>query len=393
MSVRSGDLDQAAKEFPADLRASTSPSPDGSGSDHTKSMCPPMEWPAGGKKGAPGVPVDQEADVQAPEGALTAHRDLRHHGGTHCDMPAVGGAAVLRMEHIQGVEIKGPPPTVSDVLTMTRAFRAAADNGAHKVHSPIAHSCLQALMAGIYVTFGAVTAMYIGGNMPGVAATDPGLASLIFGIFGFPTGLLAVVLTGAELFTGNCLVCTAAWAEGRCTTPEFLRSLAVSWLGNLCGALLFVGIFTGAGFAEKPEDLHAFMVSVAAKKTSHNFGQTFLRGLLANFLVDLAVLQAAICTTFVGKFVGIFLATSMFAALGLEHVVANMSMVPLGMIHGADVGVGKFIYSNLIPVTLGNYVGGGVMIGMVYALLFGRWSRTFSNVVRWPKRAFDGEHH
>ncbi|CAG9460444.1 unnamed protein product [Pedinophyceae sp. YPF-701] len=392
MSVPSSEqLDQVGNEIPADLRATAAPTPEGSGSDQMKSL----EWPAAKKTAgaAPGAAVHKEGEAQAFEATLTAHGDPRHHGGTVCDMPAVGGAAVLRMEHIQGVEIKGPPPTVSDVLTMTRAFRAAADNGAHKVHSPITHSWLQAMMAGVFITFGAVTAMFIGGNTTGIAATDPGLSQMIFGIFGFPTGLFAVVLTGAELFTGNCLVCTAAWAEGRCTTPEFLRSLTVSWFGNLSGALLCVGIFKGARFAEEADRLHAFMVNVAHIKTSMNWGQCFLRGVLANFLVDLAVLQAAISTTFVGKFLGIFLAVSMFASLALEHVVANMSMVPLGMIHGADVSVWKFIYANLIPVTLGNYVGGGVMIGMVYAVLFGKWSEKFSNAVRWPKRAFDGEHH
>lgn len=99
--------------------------------------------------------------------------------------------------------------------------------------------------------------------------------------------------------------------------------------------------------------------------------QTFLKAVLANWLVNLAIWQSMAAQDFAGKFVGVWLPISAFAALGLEHSVANMFMIPVGMALGADVTPTQFIINNLIPVTLGNILAGAVLVATYYSLCFG----------------------
>ena len=116
----------------------------------------------------------------------------------------------------------------------------------------------------------------------------------------------------------------------------------------------------------------ATAIAIAGAKTSLTFGQAFFRGILCNWLVCMAVWMSAAASDAFGKFVAIFLPISAFVAMGFDHSIANMFIIPLGMALGADVSTKAFLLGNLLPVTLGNIVGGGIMVAGLYSAAYGK---------------------
>ena len=166
----------------------------------------------------------------------------------------------------------------------------------------------------------------VGGACPGFAATNPGLQKIILGAFGLPFGLMMTLLSGAELFTGNTALVTMAVIEKKATPAQLIKSWVSSYAGNLVGSLLlaslvFVGGTLVGGGASVP---------VAVAKTSLSFSAAFVRGILCNWLVCMAVYLASFSKDVAGKMVSIWFCISAFVALGLEHSVANMFIIPLG---------------------------------------------------------------
>jgi formate/nitrite transporter len=208
----------------------------------------------------------------------------------------------------------------------------------------------------------------IGGACPGLAASNPGLQKIVLGAFGLPFGLMMVLLSGAELFTGNTAMVTLALLEGRATLGQLMKSWSVSYAGNFVGsvALAFLvflgGTLVGGGAS----------VGVSAVKTSLTFTQAFVRGILCNWLVCMAVYLASFAKDAAGKMVPIWFCISSFIALSLEHSVANMFILPLAIFSGAPVSWETFLLKNLLPVTLGNIVGGAICVAAAFSLCFGK---------------------
>ena len=153
------------------------------------------------------------------------------------------------------------------------------------------------------------------------------------------------------------------------TFGQLLKSWTASYTGNLIGSvafayLVFLGGTLVSGGASVP---------VAAAKTSLPFMQAFVRGVLCNWLVCMAVYLASFAKDVAGKMVCIWFLISTFVALGLEHSVANMFIIPLGIFSGAAVSWKAFLLNNLLPVTLGNIVGGAVMVAAVFNAAYGTW--------------------
>jgi formate/nitrite transporter len=191
---------------------------------------------------------------------------------------------------------------------------------------------------------------------------------MLLGLFGLPTGLTLVLVCGGELFTGNTALVTVAALEGKASLGQLAKSWAASYLGNALGCALAVAMLAGSGvFATATAPL-----AVAAAKSSLPFAQAFLRGLLCNWMVCLSIWQSLTATTFPGKFLAAALPVSAFVAIGLEHSVANMFFVPFGIALGAPVTMGQFLANNLLPVTLGNIVGGALGVAVTFAYIFGR---------------------
>jgi len=230
---------------------------------------------------------------------------------------------------------------------------------------PTTKTVIQSLLAGAFVGLGSALAMTVGANLPGIKSSNPGLQKILLGFFGLPWALLMVLLTGAQLFTGNTASITAALLEGQVTLPQMIKNLVIVYFGNFAGGLTLVSLFNLAGLTAPGA------ASVAAAKTSLPFVQALTRGFLCNWMVCIAIWQAYCSTTVAGKYIAVLFTISSFVAMSFEHSVANMAMIPLGMINGAEVSIKTFLSSNLIPVTLGNILAGSLLVGTAYHLVYG----------------------
>ncbi|GBF90430.1 nitrite transporter [Raphidocelis subcapitata] len=204
----------------------------------------------------------------------------------------------------------------------------------------------------------------------GLAASNPGLHRIVAGSFGLPLGLVLVLVMGAELFTGNCCALPAAVIEGKASLPQLAKNWALSYVGNLVGAATLVALVGATGLMAA----HPAPIAAAVSKTSLTFAQAFSRGVLCNWMVCIAVWMASAAASLPGKFLAAWLAVSAFTAVGFEHSIANAFMIPMGIAVGAPVSAGKFLAANLLPVTLGNVLG-GVALAATYAAIFWVWGR------------------
>lgn len=248
------------------------------------------------------------------------------------------------------------------------------NTGVAKATMPALQTFMLALLAGAFIAFGGM--FYL------LATTGAGLPwgpGRLLGGLAFSTGLILVVVAGAELFTGNNLV-VMAWADGKVGTAQLLRNWAIVYLGNFAGAIGTVILYALSGaLALGDFDLARHAAAVAAGKLSLPAGELFFRGILCNTLVCLAVWMCFAARTVVDKVAIIVWPITAFVALGFEHSVANMFLVPIGMyaagLPAVDMampgGIGQFLYS-LAIVTAGNIVGGSVFVALVYFLIYRR---------------------
>merc|ERR1719331_2206378 len=261
------------------------------------------------------------------------------------------------------------PVSMSTVATPQAGFEGAVAAGEKKAGLPAGKIFSLAVIAGAQIGFGAFLMLAVGGACPGLAASNPGLQKIVLGAFGLPFGLMMVLLSGAELFTGNTAMVTMALLEGKATLGQLFKSWSVSYAGNFVGSLfLAVLVFLGNTLAGGGAS-----VAVSVTKTSLTFTQAFVRGILCNWLVCMAVYLASFAKDAAGKMVPIWFCISAFIALSLEHSVANMFIIPLGIFSGAAVSWKAFLMNNLLPVTLGNIVGGAVMVAAVFSAAYGTW--------------------
>ncbi|CAM9315547.1 unnamed protein product [Pylaiella littoralis] len=178
-----------------------------------------------------------------------------------------------------------------------------------------------------------------------------------------------VVVAGGELFTGNTALVTAALIEGKATVKGLLKNWSCSWVGNLVGSVLLAKVVVLAGINASP----ATAAAIAVSKVNTPFFQTFLKGIVCNWMVCMAVWLAAGSSSLTEKYLALLLPVSAFVAFGAEHSVANMFLLPLGLFSGActDVSWLDVFLKNILPVTLGNILGGAVFQTLPYAAVYG----------------------
>lgn len=275
-------------------------------------------------------------------------------------------------------------PNTAALLTPAQMAQAAEDAAYAKATGRPLKSFLLGLTAGGYIAIGFV---FFVTSQVGADELSYGVAKVLGGIV-FSTGLVLVVLTGAELFTSSTLTLTAR-ASGRITWGQLLRNWLVVFVANFLGALTIVGLIYVAGTWHNAEGQWGKVVlDVSTAKLDHSFLEAFALGILCNLMVCLAVWAAYSGRTTTDKVLAVTLPIALFVATGFEHSVANMFMLPLGILisdtAGADFWAGanidassyanltwdSFLLDNLLPVTLGNIVGGGVMIGIMYWTIF-----------------------
>ena len=246
-----------------------------------------------------------------------------------------------------------------------------------------------AVLAGAFIALGAAFATTVGS---GGADVPYGVLRLIVGL-AFTLGLILVVVAGAELFTGNNLI-VMAWADRRVSSGHLLRNWALVYAGNFVGAFATaVLVFLSRQYTFGGGQVGVTALSIAAAKTDLGFGQAIVLGLLCNALVCLAVWLTYGAHTTADKILAVIPPIAAFVALGFEHSVANMYFIPVALLIKSDdswvagaTGVpdlsgltwGSFLVDNLLPVTIGNIVGGAVMVGIVYWFVYLRRRPTTS---------------
>lgn len=250
--------------------------------------------------------------------------------------------------------------------------------GVGKARLPLLTMSLLAVLAGAFIGLGALFFTLV--------RSDPTLGFALAQVLGgvvFSLGLILVVVAGAELFTGNNLL-AMAWAARRITTAELLRNWGVVALGNLVGAigLAVLVVMAGHGSLNGGAVGETYM-QIATAKVELPFWTAFLRGVLCNVLVCMAVWMAIAGRSVTDKVVAIVFPISAFVAAGFEHSIANMYFIPVAMLlqwSGAvadgwpAITFSGFI-GNLVPVMLGNLVGGSLLVGLVYWLIYLRGNR------------------
>lgn len=248
---------------------------------------------------------------------------------------------------------------------------AACTAGCAKTQLSTPKQLVMGILAGAYIAFGGLLAIVVGKGSPALAQANPGLAKFLFAAV-FPVGLILVVIAGSELFTGNTAVIMPACCSRTARWQGLLRNWGVVYLGNFIGSVivaLFLAYLTGI---VNGGDLGKAAAAIAESKVKLSWGAAFLRGIGCNWLVCLAVWLAIASDEIAGKVLAIWFPIMAFVALGFEHSVANMFFIPLGMLNGAQVTIGQFLWNNLVPVTIGNIIGGAGLVGALYWWIYGR---------------------
>lgn len=252
------------------------------------------------------------------------------------------------------------------------AQAAAATTKVEDMRQPGRYATSAAL-AGAYVGVAVVLLITVTGPLQ--LAESPWtklVQGLVFGI-----ALIAVIFAGAELSTGNMMTGIQGLLRRRISARACVGLIVFSFVGNLVGSIVFAwlvhesGVLNAAAPGKAPAGL-GLLESIVGAKTSESASQLFFRGILCNFLVCLAVWMAARTKSETAKIAVIFWCLLAFIGSGFEHVVANMTVLSLGMFEGLpDATLGAFA-GNMLFVGLGNLVGGGLLIGLGYALVGGR---------------------
>ena len=245
-----------------------------------------------------------------------------------------------------------------------------------------------AILAGAFIGCGAIFATVVTTGLA-AAGMGYGLVRLAGGLV-FSLGLIAVVVAGAELFTGNNLI-VMAFAGGRVTLPQVLRNWGIVYLGNFVGSILTAGImFFTKQYTFSSGALGANALTIANTKCSLDFVQAIFLGIMCNALVCLAVWLCSSARSVTDKILAIIFPISAFVAAGFEHSIANMYFIPIGLFikdfvpadakFWADIGKTAadfgnltwfaFFIKNLLPVTIGNIIGGAGFVGLVYWFIY-----------------------
>jgi formate transporter len=252
-----------------------------------------------------------------------------------------------------------------------------ANIGVVKARLPFVPMAMLGVLGGAYIALGALYFTLV--------TSDPSISyawSRVLGGMVFSLGLIMVVVAGAELFTGNNLL-VMAWADRSISTRELARNWIIVYLTNVVGAFGVVALAWLAGLGDLNQQRVAHhVVNIAVAKTAMPFWKAFFAGVLCNVLVCMAVWLAMAGRSVADKVLAIIFPISAFVAAGFEHSVANFFFIGLGLVFKADIGhtlsipleslsLGGFV-RNLVPVTLGNIVGGGVLVASVYHIIYRR---------------------
>ncbi len=271
-----------------------------------------------------------------------------------------------------------------DALLPAEIAEKAEGVGVSKARLDAVSLVALAVLAGAFIALGAMFATTVLAGADGVLPF--GVSRLLAGIV-FGLGLILVVLGGAELFTGNNLM-VMAWAAGKLPLRNMLRAWTIVYIGNFIGAIgTALLVFLSGQYLAGHGTVAAVVLNIAAAKTALPFGHALFLGILCNVLVCLAVWLSLGARTTTDKVLAVLFPVSGFVAAGFEHSVANMYFIPLGLFV-KDWGPAEMssqlasnaaayagltwlsFFRSLIPVTIGNIIGGGALVAGVYWFIY-----------------------
>jgi formate transporter FocA len=267
-----------------------------------------------------------------------------------------------------------------DALLPAEMAARAEYLGVQKAETSVLKTFALSVLAGSFIAMGSVFATT---TAAGSGSMPYGAAKLMTG-FVFCLGLVLVVVAGAELFTGNNLI-VMAWANRKVGTKALLRNWAIVYVGNFVGSVgIAILIFLSEQYSFGGGAVGETALKIAVGKVDFSFIQAVSLGTLCNTLVCLAVWLTFSARTTVDKIVAVIFPVTAFVAAGFEHSIANMYFIPFGLLikqfnpsfvleSGVDVSNltwGTFLVNNLIPVTIGNIIGGAVLVSVTYWAIF-----------------------
>ncbi|WP_062110134.1 formate/nitrite transporter family protein [Bacillus niameyensis] len=248
-----------------------------------------------------------------------------------------------------------------------KIIELARDAGVKKAKLPFSNAMILGFLAGAYIALGFLLYIRVSANFP---IHIWGALPSIIGASLFPLGLILVIIAGGELLTGNMMAVTLAKLSGKITTWQITKNWIIATISNFIGSV-FVAYFFGhlLGLTETGPYLER-TITVAENKINEPFHLAFISGIGANWLVCLAVWLAYAAKDTAGKIIGIWFPIMAFVAIGFQHVVANMFIIPAAIFAGSFNWLVYF--ENFIAVFLGNAIGGAIFVASFYWVAYGK---------------------
>lgn len=237
--------------------------------------------------------------------------------------------------------------------------------GIKKANNSTTNMLILGILAGLYIAFGGHADIVI---MQTFSKIDPGLAKFL-GAAVFPVGLLLVIVAGAELFTGNCLM-TMALSDKKITLNQMLKNWSLVYIGNFIGSIILAAALVYVGAYKAGSPMTETLFSIATGKMAASVGQIIVKAIFCNILVCLAVWMSFGAQDISSKAVAIWFPVMTFVMVGFEHSIANMFFLPLAKFAGFDVSWGQMLLHNIIPATIGNIIGGAVVVALLYYVVY-----------------------
>ncbi|ELP87053.1 hypothetical protein EIN_050580 [Entamoeba invadens IP1] len=246
--------------------------------------------------------------------------------------------------------------------------------GTNKTRSSVLRTFSLSILAGMFMAIGAMMAISVGRALPNV---DNGAVKFIFGLF-LSIGLNIVVLTNCELFTSNCAIVIPSLLSGNSKWYNVIKIHVISYFGNFIGAV-FVAVYFGKFLGTFESEIYTkSLFKLGINKTTHHWGKAVLSGIGCNWVVSTGVFMSNCSRDIFGKVAVVTICVMTFVTLGFEHCVANMFFLPTAQMYGADITLGQILWKNIIPVSLGNFIGGTFFVGVPF------WFAHVSNVYNFP---------
>ena len=238
------------------------------------------------------------------------------------------------------------------IFTPQQICKTLCVNGETKAQKRCEVLFISAILAGSFIALAGVASTWAS-----MLVDNLSLRRLIAGCV-FPAGLAMVILTGTELFTGNCLL-SVPLLDKRIRLQQVWRNWMIVYTGNCIGAMMVAAAVVYSGVS----DGYTEVLVLCAEGKMMSMSDAILRGILCNVLVCMGVVMAAASTDVAGKVLALFFPVAVFVMAGYEHSVANMYYLSAGALAGADLSLYDIVVRNLFPVTVGNIIGGSVVVG------------------------------